>query len=94
MERDFNTYGKWEAVERIRQQSEFDRKKADAKKIYEACEDPEGKKTLIHIFNKMRFTFDRQYLLNYGNCKKFSKSISFIPNICQLETQHCFEHRN
>jgi hypothetical protein len=31
--------------------------------------------------------------LNFGNCTKFSKSVSFIPATCQLETQHCFEHR-
>jgi hypothetical protein len=31
--------------------------------------------------------------LSFGNCTKFSKSVSFIPNVCQLETQHCFEHR-
>jgi hypothetical protein len=31
--------------------------------------------------------------LNFGKCTKFSKSVSFIPNTCQLETQDCFEHR-
>lgn len=93
MERDFFTYGKWEALERIRQNLEFDRKKAEALKIAEACEDPQGKQTLMHAWRKMRFMFDRQYLLNYGNCKKLNKPVSFIPNICQLETQQCFEHR-
>lgn len=29
----------------------------------------------------------------YGNCLKFNKPISFISNTCQIETQHCFEHR-
>ncbi len=43
---------------------------------------------------KMAFQFDRsQVTLAYGNCQKFSKSISFIPNALQLETQQCFEHR-
>lgn len=31
--------------------------------------------------------------VNYGNCSKFDKPVSFIPAICQLETQNCFEHR-
>lgn len=43
---------------------------------------------------KMTFQFDRsQVTLAYGNCQKLSKSISFIPNTLQLETQQCFEHR-
>lgn len=32
--------------------------------------------------------------INYGHCNKFNKPVSFIPNICQIETQKCFEHRN
>jgi len=32
-------------------------------------------------------------LINYGDCTKFNKAVSFIPNTCQLETQDCFEHR-
>lgn len=31
--------------------------------------------------------------LQFGDCSKFSKPVSFIPNTCQLETQNCFEHR-
>jgi hypothetical protein len=33
------------------------------------------------------------YRINYGNCTKFNKPVSFIPNHCQLETQNCFIHR-
>ncbi len=33
------------------------------------------------------------YRIHYGDCKKFDKKVSFIPNICQLETQECFIHR-
>lgn len=29
----------------------------------------------------------------YGFCTKLSKSVSFIPNTCQIDTQICFEHR-
>lgn len=31
--------------------------------------------------------------LNYGDCVKLNKPVSFIPNTCQLDTQECFEHR-
>jgi hypothetical protein len=42
----------------------------------------------------MRFEFDSsEASIHYGNCTKLNKSVSFIPNVCQLETQECFEHR-
>lgn len=28
-----------------------------------------------------------------GGCKKFNKVVTFIPDICQLDTQKCFIHR-
>ena len=31
--------------------------------------------------------------LNFGRCTKFDKSVTFIPETCQPETQQCFEHR-
>ena len=31
--------------------------------------------------------------LSYGECKKFHKDVSFIPEVCQIETQKCFQHR-
>ena len=31
--------------------------------------------------------------INYGNCSKFNKEVSFIPATCQIETQQCFIHR-
>ena len=31
--------------------------------------------------------------INYGNCQKLNKDVSFIPKICQTETQNCFVHR-
>lgn len=31
--------------------------------------------------------------LQFGDCQKFKKSVSFIPNVCQLETQKCFINR-
>jgi hypothetical protein len=44
--------------------------------------------------DKMRFQFDKsECAINYGDCSKFKKPVSFIPNICQVETQECFKHR-
>jgi len=31
--------------------------------------------------------------LAYGECKKLHKDVSFIPEVCQIETQKCFQHR-
>jgi hypothetical protein len=31
--------------------------------------------------------------INYGYCVRFEKPVSFIPGVCQLETQNCFIHR-
>ena len=42
----------------------------------------------------MRFEYDSSTaLIQYGNCNKLNKDVSFIPNTCQLETQNCFKHR-
>jgi hypothetical protein len=42
----------------------------------------------------MKFQFDKsEACINYGYCGKLNKDVSFIPNICQLETQQCFSHR-
>ncbi len=31
--------------------------------------------------------------LQFGDCEKLNKPVSFIPNTCQSDTQHCFENR-
>ena len=76
MERDFETYKKWEQFHRELQLKEFNLKKEREE-----------------IRSNAQFQFDKVGLLQYGKCKRFQKDISFIPNICQLETQECFEHR-
>lgn len=44
--------------------------------------------------NKMKFQFNKsEVTINYGSCSKLNKEVTFIPNVCQLETQHCFVHR-
>jgi hypothetical protein len=50
----------------------------------------------LEMLNKHKKTFVGTGImdkLNFGMCTKFNKSVTFIPNTCQLETQQCFEHR-
>lgn len=93
MERDFTTYGKWEEFHRKLQLEDFEQKRVEALKIANECQDELGKKTLLDKANKMRFLFNKNNLLNYGNCKKFNKQVSFLSGVCQIETQKCFIHR-
>lgn len=51
------------------------------------------KKEIGEIRSNAQFQFDKSDLLQYGECSKLDKDISFIPNVCQIETQDCFEHR-
>jgi predicted house-cleaning noncanonical NTP pyrophosphatase (MazG superfamily) len=56
--------------------------------------DQEKYERLMDEISRMKFQFDKSdCTINYGHCKKFNKEISFIPNICQLDTQECFKHR-
>ena len=31
--------------------------------------------------------------LQFGDCLKFNKPVTFSPNTCQIDTQKCFEYR-
>lgn len=55
---------------------------------------PDKHNVLKKEAGKMKFQFDKKEIaINYGDCIKFKKPISFIPGICQAETQSCFVHR-
>lgn len=55
----------------------------------------EKAKLLFNEARKMKFVFDEGLCsLHYGTCSKLNKEVSFVANICQLETQNCFIHRN
>ena len=57
-------------------------------------QESEKAKLLLKEVRKMVFQFDEsECAIHFGECKKLNKDVSFIPNICQLETQECFEHR-
>lgn len=92
-ERDLAKFDQWAAWHRNLEQQEFERAKAKAIADALAVEDEKNREGMLRIAHKMKFQFDKSKLLNYGRCLKFKKQVSFIPNICQVETQECFEHR-
>lgn len=56
--------------------------------------EPNKAENLRREANKMKFQFNKgDVLINYGNCAKLNKAVTFIPNILQMHTQDCFEHR-
>jgi len=44
----------------------------------------------VHKHSFGNYTRDN---LNFGVCSRFNKNVSFVPSICQIETQECFIHR-
>lgn len=56
--------------------------------------DPEKASVLKKEAAKMKFQHNKkESKINFGFCSKLKKDISWIPNVCQLETQECFKHR-
>lgn len=54
----------------------------------------ERKKVYLAELKKLKHGYQGQKTpIQYGLCIKHLKEISFIPNICQVETQTCFVHR-
>lgn len=93
MERDLATYQKWHDWHYIMDEEYFEIRKAKAITDAEVMINPKEREAMLRKANKMRFIFEKIHLLNYGNCTKLKKSVSFIPNVCQIETQNCFVHR-
>lgn len=93
MIRDLKEFKKWELWNRDIQEKAFEKRKQEALLEIQNCKDEKGRKTLEYYYKKMKFQFDKSGLIHYGNCSKFEKKVSFIPAICQIETQSCFEHR-
>lgn len=89
MVRDFETYAKWEEWNRQLQLKEFKRSQELALVEARAQDNPR----LVAKAENMKFQFDREGLINYGNCQKFNMPVSFLPGLYQHDTQGCFEHR-
>ncbi len=93
MVRDFETYSKWSEFHKELQLKEFEKEKQLAFEIVDRQENEQACQAQLRKARKMRFQFDKEGLVNYGSCTKLNKPVSFIPDICQIETQECFEHR-
>lgn len=93
MERDLVTYQKWEDWHRALDLAEFEKKKAKALADAVALKDAKERQSALNIANKMKFHFEKKWLLQYGNCQKFKKQVYFTPGECRIETQECFVHR-
>ena len=93
MVRDFDKTNYWKEKRRGSQLIEFEKEKEKAIEDALKVSIEDGRDGMIRRANKMTFQFNQKGIISYGNCSKFNKSISFIPTLCQLETQECFEHR-
>jgi hypothetical protein len=98
MQRDLERFNQSLAFHEKIQKESFDKqikrlqKAADYQKFVK--NDLEKWNKILNQKEKLRFVFDKSAArIQYGRCTKFDKEVSFIPNQCQLETQHCFEHR-
>lgn len=85
MQRDFELFKKWEEWHKEQEMKGFNRERLKLLASPSAEEQQKGR--------TMVFQFEKRYLLNYGWCTQFDKTVSFIPNVCQLHTQQCFVHR-
>lgn len=93
MVRDFDKFNYWESYNRQLQLKDFERKKQKAIDDANNHPDIKAKEGALRKANKMTFQFDKEGQISYGNCSKFNKPVSFIPEVCQIETQECFENR-
>ncbi len=100
MQRDMETFAKWRSFHFDMQQEMFGKRKTKA--INDALAlvathptEPSIKKAYNELLRKaweMEFVFEKNKI-NYGVCSLFDKSVSFMTDTCQLDTQHCFENR-
>lgn len=93
MQRDFDTFKKWETWHKNIELQEFEKRKQKATQEAKSNPDPKQRDALLRVANNMKFSFEKSKLLQYGFCSKFNKQVSFIPLTCQLDTQDCFVHR-
>lgn len=96
MERDMELYKQWDVWRLQYQQYLFGLRKAHALDVAIRLnnEDPQNPAYIEMVWDalEMVFVFEMNKI-NYGNCLKFTKPVTFMPGTCQIETQGCFEHR-
>lgn len=98
MVRDMDKFRQSEALHHKWQLDYFkvlqDKQKKAAKMWLDLEYDLEKWDRLLTLAENMRFQFDRnECKINYGDCSKFNKPVSFISGTLQLDTQQCFVHR-
>ena len=101
--RNVEKYRQKEAAEKEFQKNEHDKyyeKEVEkAQNAIASAKTPADRRSCEGLLRKVeklaaKFIFKREALIAYGNCTKFNnKEVTFIPNLCQLDTQQCFKHR-
>ena len=70
-------------------------KKLERAEFWSENNDIDKSRLLIKSARKMAFQFNEsECAIHFGKCKKLNKNVLFIPEVCQLETQKCFQHRS
>lgn len=93
MERDIEKYNHWAKWHENLDFIEFEKSKQKAMAEALSITDLKNREGMLRVAEKMKFQFDKKGLINYGACTKLNKNVSFLPNICQPDTQLCFENR-
>lgn len=97
MQRDIEKYNQSQDLHKKWQLDEFNRNVMAKKQLaLKARRENELLKynNLLVEAEKMKFQFNRnESKINYGKCLKLGKDVSFLPGVCQLDTQECFKHR-
>lgn len=97
MVRDLEKYKQSEQFHRKIQEDEFnawfEKTRKDAYRLLRNYQE-ENAEALFFQLKKAKFQFDKSFCsVNYGNCSKLNKPVSFIPETCQPQNQNCFKHR-
>lgn len=94
MERDIDLFNKVIADDKATQLQSFRNRKAKAIWNARRHDDPTKRSEALKDAMKLKYAYMPQRVaINYGQCIKFDKRVSFLPNTLQLDTQDCFVHR-
>jgi hypothetical protein len=97
MKRDLGRFKKWREWDLAYQEDQFTalRERMVEKAFkWKANGEHEKYEQVMEEVRKMKFQYSSSPAeINYGHCMKFDKEVSFIPGVCQIETQKCFVHR-
>ncbi len=107
MVRDFNKFeqskkdrDRWQLSTFVNTRTKFIRDSQESIMRAQKEKEPEKKKqlfkkgyNLLKIAKAMKYSFNNDSKINYGDCEKLNKKVSFIPDILQIETQECFKNR-